>query len=216
MDGITQPTGKVALRYQDRIRGLKVQFEEINFTWISSASANMKRALAWIGNQLSPEDKPIDLLKSFTYERGIHPCILEPEEANSSMAKENTPQFLVTTEDDWYEAIHRYYLCGDDMLFNQESQWKQIRNRALGLVCFNQTLYKRMDEGIWARYILNGEALELMHEVHEGLCDVYGFEPKMCFRIKRMGYYWPTMVADCLNSPHIHQTSNPSHSTVAS
>ena len=227
MEGIVQPTGEIGLRYRNRVRDLKVQFEEINFIWISRASAKMERALAWIKNQLSPEDKPIYLSKPLIYERDIHPCILEPGETSDAPAAENVPQLLITIEDDWYEAIHRYYLCGDDMLFNQESQWRQIRERALKLVRFNQTLYKRMGEGVWARCVLNDEALEIMEEIHEGLCGAHESGPKMYLRIKRMGYYWPTMVADCLrvaktcrmcqlHSPYIHQAPNPLHPTIAS
>ncbi|KAL0406167.1 UNVERIFIED_CONTAM: hypothetical protein Slati_3930600 [Sesamum latifolium] len=37
-----------------------------------------------------------------------------------------------------------------------------------------------------------------MTEAHSGVCGAHQSGPKLHFRIKRMGYYWPTMVKDCL------------------
>ena len=57
-----------------------------------------------------------------------------------------------------------------------------------------------------------------MSEVHEGLCGSHSSRRAMAFKIKRMGYYWPTMITDCvkyaqrcksyqLHAPLIHQPS---------
>ncbi|XP_020705356.1 uncharacterized protein LOC110116201, partial [Dendrobium catenatum] len=35
-----------------------------------------------------------------------------------------------------------------------------------------------------------------MGKVHEGLCGAHQSGPKMKVRIKRLGYYWPTMIRD--------------------
>ncbi|XP_075098858.1 uncharacterized protein LOC142175767 [Nicotiana tabacum] len=37
-----------------------------------------------------------------------------------------------------------------------------------------------------------------MEEAHSGSCGAHQSGPKLYFRIKRMGYYWPTMVKDYL------------------
>ena len=55
-----------------------------------------------------------------------------------------------------------------------------------------------------------------MSEVHEGLCGNHASGLLMAFKIKRLGYYWPTMIMDyvkysqhCMkcqqHAPIIHQ-----------
>nr|XP_009761536.1 PREDICTED: uncharacterized protein LOC104213700 [Nicotiana sylvestris] len=46
-----------------------------------------------------------------------------------------------------------------------------------------------------------------MEEAHFGSCGAYQSGPKLHFRIKRMGYYWPTMVEDCMEHAKRCQSS---------
>ncbi|KAK4397400.1 hypothetical protein Sango_1576600 [Sesamum angolense] len=66
-----------------------------------------------------------------------------------------------------------------------------------------------------------------MEEAHSGFCGAHQSGPKLHFRIKRMGYYWPTMVKDCMDYARrcqacqfhanlIHQPPELLHPTVAS
>ncbi|KAL0444619.1 UNVERIFIED_CONTAM: hypothetical protein Slati_2184600 [Sesamum latifolium] len=66
-----------------------------------------------------------------------------------------------------------------------------------------------------------------MKEAHSGVCGAHQSGPKLHFRIKRMGYYWPTMVKDCIDYAKrcqacqfhanlIHQPPEPLHPTVVS
>jgi hypothetical protein len=36
-----------------------------------------------------------------------------------------------------------------------------------------------------------------MGEVHEGICGTHQSTPKMKWLLRRAGFYWPTMMADC-------------------
>lgn len=38
-----------------------------------------------------------------------------------------------------------------------------------------------------------------MYEVHSGVCDAHQSGPKMRVKLKQMGYYWPTMVQNCMD-----------------
>ncbi|XP_074290313.1 uncharacterized protein LOC141617043 [Silene latifolia] len=66
-----------------------------------------------------------------------------------------------------------------------------------------------------------------MEEAHAGICGAHQSGTKLCDRIKRMGYYWPTMVQDCMDyakkcdacqfhGNFIHQPPEVLHPTVAS
>jgi len=66
-----------------------------------------------------------------------------------------------------------------------------------------------------------------MEEAHSGVYGTHLSGPKLYDRIKRMGYYWPNMVHDCIDfakrcdtcqfyANFIHQPLEPLHPTVAS
>ncbi|KAM2197359.1 hypothetical protein ACFX1Q_000771 [Malus domestica] len=66
-----------------------------------------------------------------------------------------------------------------------------------------------------------------MEETHSGVCGAHQSGPKLHFQLKRMGYYWPSMVKDYLehakmcqacqfHANFIHQPPEPLHPTVAS
>lgn len=42
------------------------------------------------------------------------------------------------------------------------------------------------------------KVIQALQEAHSGVCVSHQSGPKLHFHIKRMGYYWPTMVKDCL------------------
>ncbi|KAL1225348.1 hypothetical protein V5N11_009007 [Cardamine amara subsp. amara] len=57
-----------------------------------------------------------------------------------------------------------------------------------------------------------------MSDVHQGICGKHSSRRSIAFKIKRVGYFWPTMVADCADyvrrcgkcqqhAPLIHQPS---------
>ncbi|KAL0313228.1 UNVERIFIED_CONTAM: hypothetical protein Sradi_5722100 [Sesamum radiatum] len=66
-----------------------------------------------------------------------------------------------------------------------------------------------------------------MEEAHSGIYGAHQSGPKLHFRIKRMDYYWPIMVNNCIdyakrcqacqfNANLINQPPQPLHPTVAS
>jgi len=66
-----------------------------------------------------------------------------------------------------------------------------------------------------------------MEVAHTVVCGAHQAGPKLYDRIKRMGYYWPTMVQDCMDyakrcesfqfhANFIHQPPELLHPTVAS
>jgi hypothetical protein len=66
----------------------------------------------------------------------------------------------------------KYVLIGDDMFY--------MTLEGLLLECLGPT-----------------EANRLLHEVHDGACGSHQSAHKMKWLIRRLGYYWPTMLEDC-------------------
>ncbi|XP_027151163.1 uncharacterized protein LOC113751373 [Coffea eugenioides] len=102
-----------------------------------------------------------------------------------------------------------------------------IRRRAPLFIYYKGTLYRKSFDGVFLRYLGEDEAMQAMEEAHSGVCGAHQSGPKLHFRIKRMGYYWPTMVKDCIDFARrcqtcqfhgnfIRQPPEPLHPTVAS
>ncbi|CAL2257131.1 unnamed protein product [Prunus armeniaca] len=41
--------------------------------------------------------------------------------------------------------------------------------------------------------------MKVMRETHEGICGAHQGGRKMCWLIRRYGYFWPTMMKDCID-----------------
>ena len=102
-----------------------------------------------------------------------------------------------------------------------------VRQRAPRFIYYNGKLYRRSFRELLLCCLGENEAIQALEEAHSGICGAHQSGPKLHFRIKRMGYYWPTMVKDCLefakrcqacqfHANFIHQSSEPLHPTVAS
>jgi Integrase zinc binding domain len=103
----------------------------------------------------------------------------------------------------------------------------QLKKWVLRYTYVCNTLYRRSYDQLWLRCVSGPEVEQVMKKIHFELCGAHQSGPKMKLKIKRMGYYWPTMVADCedhakkcrmcqIHDPFIHQALNPLHPTVAS
>ncbi|XP_074300490.1 uncharacterized protein LOC141631764 [Silene latifolia] len=128
-------------------------------------------------------------------------------------------------EDDWRQPIIDFL---DHQKLPDDPRHKvEIRRRAPKFIHYKGTLYRRSFSGQWLRCLSKDEATEAMHEAHSGICGAHQSGPKLHDRVKRMGYYWPTMVQDCMDfakkcepcqfyANFIHQPPEPLHPTVSS
>lgn len=60
-------------------------------------------------------------------------------------------------------------------------------------------LCKRGVDGVWLKYLGESEAYIALVETHEGICGSYQASEKMKWMLFRQGYYWPTILEDCIN-----------------
>ncbi|KAG9442418.1 hypothetical protein H6P81_018272 [Aristolochia fimbriata] len=103
----------------------------------------------------------------------------------------------------------------------------QIRRTAPRYVFINDVLYRRSYEGLLLLCLSKEEGLQVLKETHGGICGAHQAGPKLHLQVKRLGYYWPTMLRDAieiartckpcqLHADYIHQPPVPLHPTVAS
>ena len=128
-------------------------------------------------------------------------------------------------EEDWRQPFIDY--LQEDKLPQESSMDHQIKKRALSYALINKTLYRRSFDQMWLRCLGKGEALKVVTEIHAGLCGAHQSGPKMKMKIKRLGYYWPSMIDDCMKIARhchqcqvhgvvLHQPPNILHPTIAS
>ncbi|XP_027174389.1 uncharacterized protein LOC113774008 [Coffea eugenioides] len=128
-------------------------------------------------------------------------------------------------KEDWRQPLVNYLKY--QKLPEEQRRRTDIRRRAPRFILYKDTLYRKSFEGVLLHCLSEDEAYRAMHEAHSGICGTHQSGPKLHFRIKRMGYYWPTMVKDCIeyaqrcqpcqfHTNYIHQPPEPLHPTVAS
>ncbi|XP_057770207.1 uncharacterized protein LOC130990022 [Salvia miltiorrhiza] len=156
-------------------------------------------------------------------ERWVIPPIFKEEKCEE--IESHLVEVFEIEEEDWRQLLVDYLKY--DKLPNDPRRRVDIRRRATRFIFFKGTLYRRSFDGVFLRCLSSEEAAKAMEEAHSGICGAHQSGPKLHFRIKRMGYYWPTMVKDCLDYAQrcqacqfhanlIHQPPEPLHPTVAS
>ena len=140
---------------------------------------------------------------------------------------------LTTTEihqsqgehEDWRNPFVDYLQHG--RLPNDRAKRTEVRRRVIQFLMWKDVLYKRSLDGILMRCIGKEEIQEVMREIHAGVCGAHQTGPKLKMQIKRLGYYWPTMISDCIefakrcqacqyHGDFIHRPPEPLHVTTCS
>ncbi|KAL0373499.1 UNVERIFIED_CONTAM: hypothetical protein Sradi_3265700 [Sesamum radiatum] len=139
--------------------------------------------------------------------------------------KNHVIEVFEVEEEDLRQSLVDYLKYGK--LPNDPGRRTDTRRRATHFIYYKHTLYRRSFEGIFLRCLSDDEKVRAMKEAQSGICGAHQSGPKQHFRINRMGYYWPTMVKDCIDYAKrcqacqfhvnlIHQPPEPLHPTVAS
>ncbi|KAL0439644.1 UNVERIFIED_CONTAM: hypothetical protein Slati_2447400 [Sesamum latifolium] len=145
--------------------------------------------------------------------------------ASTLTTLEDNARVPICKKEDWRQPLIDYLKY--EKVPDDPRRKVDIRRRATRFIHHNDTLYRRSFDGVFLRCLSDDEAIQAMEEAHSGVCGAHQSGPKLHFRIKRMGYYWPTMVKDCINyaqrcqacqfhANFIHQPPEPLHPTVAS
>ncbi|XP_060200307.1 uncharacterized protein LOC132628548 [Lycium barbarum] len=128
-------------------------------------------------------------------QKWVVPPSNEDEGAESEL--EHLVAVSEAAKEDWRQPIIDY--LSYRILPEDSRRRTEIRRRAPRFLYYKDTLYRRSFEGILLRCLGEDEAVQALQEAHSGVCGSHQSGPKLHFHIKRMGYYWPTMVKDCLD-----------------
>ena len=73
-----------------------------------------------------------------------------------------------------------------------------LKVKALNYVLLEGDIYRKGHDGLLLRCVGFPNAMEIMKQVHEGVCGVQQSGVKMRWLIRRHGYYWPSILRDCI------------------
>ncbi|XP_021802935.1 uncharacterized protein LOC110747031 [Prunus avium] len=99
----------------------------------------------------------------------------------------------IITEDDWRTPIINY------LQYPILPSEKKVRIMASNYIMWNEDLVRKSKDEILLRCLGKKEYMKVMGETHEGICGAHQGGRKMCWLIRRYGYFWPTMMKDCIN-----------------
>jgi hypothetical protein len=74
---------------------------------------------------------------------------------------------------------------------------KRIRYKVMKYVLIGNDMFYRILEGLLLKWLGPIEVNRLLQDVHEGACGTHQLAHKIKWFIRRLGYYWPTMLEDC-------------------
>ncbi|CAL8992217.1 unnamed protein product [Prunus brigantina] len=99
----------------------------------------------------------------------------------------------IISEDDWRNPIINY------LQYPTLPSEKRIRIMALNYLMWNGDLVRKSKDEVLLRCLGKKEFMKIMGETHEGICGAHQGGRKMCWLIRRYGYFWPTMMKDCID-----------------
>ncbi|KAA0060610.1 uncharacterized protein E6C27_scaffold22G004880 [Cucumis melo var. makuwa] len=198
-------------------RRLMDRFDNIILEHIPRSENKKADALANLATALTvSEDIPINI---FLCQKWIVPSI------ESQYEEAGVISVYAIDEEDWRQPIIDYLEHGK--LPTDPRHRAEIRRRAARFIYYKDTLYRRSYEGLLLRCLGKEESTKALEEAHSGICGAHQSGPKLQYQLKRMGYYWPTMIHDSMHfakyceacqfhANFIHQPPEPLHPTIAS
>ncbi|KAI5314288.1 hypothetical protein L3X38_043464 [Prunus dulcis] len=97
------------------------------------------------------------------------------------------------TKDDWRGPIMTY------LQYPTLPSERRVRIMATNYLMWNEDLVRKSKDEVLLRCLGKTEYMKVMGETHEGICGAHQGGRKMCWLIRRYGYFWPTMLKDCIN-----------------
>jgi hypothetical protein len=75
---------------------------------------------------------------------------------------------------------------------------KSVKRQVLKYTSLDDDLYQRAIDGVSLKCLGKEQAKVAVHEVHDGICGAQQSAYKINWLLQRSGFYWPTMMDDCV------------------
>jgi hypothetical protein len=75
---------------------------------------------------------------------------------------------------------------------------KKLKREVLKYMSLDDDLYRRTIDSVLLKCLGGEQARETVREVHDEICGAHQSAHKMKWLLRRVGFYWSTMVDDCI------------------
>ena len=131
-------------------------------------------------------------LKHVSREQNIEANDLAQEASGyKPMIKDVEVEIVTVAADDWRYDVFNY------LKNPSQSASRKLRYKALSYVLLESDLFYRTIVGVLLKGLSADQARVVMDEVHEGICGTHQSAQKIKWLLRRVGYFWPTMLEDC-------------------
>lgn len=161
-------------------------FSRISFEHVPRVDNHEANEMAQIASGVNiPEGEYSRVIK---IERRTLPTLAERGMPTAIMSAD----LVDTAEEDWRYPIVSYlrHPSGDHE--------KSTRFRARWYLIYQNELYRKGSDGLLLLCLGTNDARTVMGDSHEGICGAHQSGIKMRWLIRRHGYYWPTILKDCI------------------
>jgi ribonuclease HI len=220
LNGIYEVRKPELIPYYEKAKELISRFAFIKLEHVPRRYNSRANALAQLAAALTlPDNGKVEVIVE---ERLVLPHVLDilPQAEMINIVDSQTSH-----EEDWRTSFIEFLKYG--RLPSERNKAIELKRRIMSYTLLNDVLYRRSFDQLLLRCLSPQEAKQAMDEVHSGICGAHQAGPKMRIKLKQMGYYWPTMLRDCIDMARkchicqvhgdfIHQPPTPLHPTVPS
>ncbi|KAL0885917.1 hypothetical protein Bca101_009900 [Brassica carinata] len=188
--------------YLKLVQELARNFDQFALTRIPRSENVQADALAALASSSDPGLKRV-IPVEFIEHSSIGPPVvvnLIRDEIEDAEEVEDQPEVDVNPteygcDSPWLEPIRAYIVNGT--LPAEKWAARKVKTQAARYVTIEGEIYKWFFSGPLMACAEGERARRIMKEVHSGSCGNHSGGRSLAVKIKRHGYYWPTMVKDC-------------------
>ena len=166
-------------KYLEKVKILEKQFQNLKITQVlrtKNKQANALRKLASVAFEHLSKEVLVEVLPKRTIER------------------EEMETFDTSEEQSWMTPF--LIFIKDGKLPDNENEARKIRINSPQYTIINNRLYRRGYSTPWMKCLCKTEGESVILEMHQGECGAHAGGRAIAQKILRMGYFWPTLMAD--------------------
>jgi hypothetical protein len=176
----------VLMQYLAAIRSLKKQFKGFTLQNIERNKNEEADTLAKAAAKGEP--LPSDVF----YHIVGTPAVRNPESLQITQDADGHWIVNVIMAKDWRAPITLYLQSRYHP--SDHSEAKRLKHRSRDFAIVNDHLYKKGIRQPTLKFITKAEGIELLREVHKGICGSHSGPRSLAAKVIRQGFYWPTIM----------------------
>ncbi|XP_013594447.1 PREDICTED: uncharacterized protein LOC106302494 [Brassica oleracea var. oleracea] len=175
--------------YLTLVKDLTRDFEFFELTKVPRGENVCADALAALGSKLHDQVKRIIPIHR------IEMPIISPATEPLAIAASITDAMNIEQLNDWRTEFIEYLSNG--VLPTEKWEARRLKQRSAHYVVMDGALHRWTATKVLLKCIFGDETRLFMAETHEGAAENHSGGRALALKVKSLGFYWPTMNADC-------------------